>query len=149
MKAHILYCTFFLATFSLQAQQQKDSIKGLWLNHDGNTVIEIFEEADIFHARVYEILKFPKDKVKGFSVAQLKKAKEKMKGRLVLTDLSYDKKKWIGGKILNPQDNTVKANCSLLPGNSPNELKIKIKKGFFSVTKIWTRYETNDTNHEK
>lgn len=132
---------YVLSALTVYAQEKKDDIKGLWLNHDENTVIEIYDENEKYYGKVYEILKLPEDRSKEYSKEQLEKGKEKMKGRLILADLSFKNGKWKNGKILNPKDGSVKANCSLFLAKNRKYLKLKISKGFFSTTKTWKRYE--------
>ena len=66
MKTFIFYCIFSLTALSLQAQQQKELIKGFWLNHQGTAVVEIFEEEHMLYGKIHEILKFPEEKSKIF-----------------------------------------------------------------------------------
>ncbi len=140
MKSFIVTIAFLLNLTALMSQGQKEAISGLWLNHDGNSVIEIYEENNVFHGRVHEILRFPENKTEEYTKEQLERGKEKMKGRLILTDLRFKNGKWNNGKILDPKDNTTKASCSITLSESNENLKLKIKKGFFSTTKIWSRY---------
>jgi len=146
MKLHLQYIIFLLSAAILSPQQDKEEISGLWLNHEGTSVIEIYEEQDKFYGRIHEILQFPKNQAVKYSEEQLQKGKERMKGRLVLTDLSYIDGKWINGRILDPKDNSTRAKCSLGLSEDKQSLLLKIRKGIFSTTKTWSRVkqETND-----
>ena len=141
MKLLLTLSAIFLNLTFIAAQNEKAAITGLWLNQEGNSVIEIYEREDKFYGRVHEILKFPEDKKKDYSIEQLEKGKEKMKGRLVLVELEYRNGQWVNGKIKDPKDNSIKANCSLMLSESNKNLMLKIRKGFFSKTKTWSKYE--------
>ncbi|MEO1012262.1 MAG: DUF2147 domain-containing protein [Bacteroidota bacterium] len=148
MRADFFFTMLFLGTFFTQAQYSQSAIEGLWLNHDASAVVEIYEEDGTFYGQVHEILKFPTDKSESLSEAQLKKGKEKMKGRLILTDLTFENGQWINGRILNPKDNSTRAKCTVSLEENQKVLRIKIKRGFLSATKNWTRYETSIDTHE-
>ena len=70
-----------------------------------------------------------------------------MKGRPILTGLTYKNEQWVNGQVHDPRDNQVKARCSAYLDPSKNRLNIRFKKGLLSTTKVWTRYkETDGTN---
>jgi len=148
MNTRLFFTVFLVLPYMVQAQEHQDAIQGLWLNHDGSSIIEIYQENDKFFGKIHEILKLPEDKVRDLTEAQRKMGKEKMKGRLLFADLIYEKGQWIDGKLMNPKDNSIKAKCSLSLGNQKGELRVKIKKGIFSATKTWTRYENSNGTNE-
>lgn len=143
MKLPIAYVILFLGANILSAQQDEKAISGLWLNHDGTSVIEIYEQKDKYYGRIHKILHFPENRTNGYSEEQLIKGKERMKGRLILKDLDYVKGSWVNGKILDPKDQSTKANCSITLVDDNQSISLKIKKGFFSTTKTWTKYESH------
>ena len=128
------------------AQDQGDDIQGLWLNHEKNAIIEVYEENYTYYGRIYEVLDIPEEKSKELTAEQQQKGKAKMKGKLVLTDLTFKNDQWVNGKLINPKDNTVRAKCTAYLENANNDLKLRIKKGFLSATKVWTRIETNSVD---
>lgn len=148
MKLFIATAAFLLNITLLAAQQEKRAISGLWLNHKGNSVIEIYEKGEKFYGRVHEILEFPESKKKEYSKEQLQKGKEKMKGRLILRDLEFENGKWVNGKVMDPKDNSTKANCSITLSENKRDLFLKFKKGFFSTTKTWTKYVIEQVSDE-
>lgn len=143
MKTSFLCTLMFLSLIAVKAQDKKDDIEGLWLNHEKNTIIEIYGEDNTYYGRVHEVLQIPDDRSKNLSNEQLEMAKEQMKGKPVLADLTFKNDKWTNGRVINPKDNTTRANCLVYLENKNNDLKLKIKKGFLSTTKVWTRVENN------
>ncbi|MEM6893212.1 MAG: DUF2147 domain-containing protein [Bacteroidota bacterium] len=148
MKTPFFYTLLFLGTLFVQAQVSKNDIEGLWLNDDASTVINISEEDGMYYGRIHEILKFPEEDAKDFSAAQLEKGKKKMKGRLILTDLSFKNGEWVNGRILNPKDGSTRAKCTLSLEDDQQLLNIKVKRGLLSATKNWTRYEKSMVTNE-
>ena len=132
MKNFFIYSALVLSVFYSHAQNERDVVKGFWLNHEGNTVIEIYEADEILYGKIHKILEFQEDKVKNFSKEELAQGRERMKGRLILTDLSFRGGKWKNGKILDPKEGVVKAKCAVQIGDTPDSLELKITKGFFS-----------------
>ena len=125
--------------FSARAQGQQ-GIQGLWLNHKENVIIEIYEEEGAFYGKIHEIIHFPEDEVKGYSPAELESGKQKMKGRHILTGLTYKNEQWVNGQVHDPRDNQVQAHCTAHLSPNHNRLNIQFKKGLLSTTKVWTRY---------
>lgn len=134
----LFYLLIFLA-FSANAQD-KDSILGLWLNHNQNVIVEIYEKGNLFYGKIHEIIEIPEDKAKGYSKSELEKGKQKMRGRHILTGLTFENGAWVNGQVHDPQNNSVKASCSISLTNHQKDLKIRFKKSLFSTTKTWTRF---------
>ncbi|MEM8507242.1 MAG: DUF2147 domain-containing protein [Bacteroidota bacterium] len=149
MKTKLLYTTLLLLSALSHGQDQKDAIQGFWLNHEKNAIVEIYEEGNIYYGRIHEVLAIPDEKSKALTAEQRQKGKAQMKGKLVLTDLTFKKDKWMNGKILNPKDNSTRASCTAYLENANNDLNLRIKKGFLSATKVWTRVEDNALADEK
>ena len=98
-----------------------DAIIGLFTNPDGDRKMEIYKDNGQYFGKLVSA-----------SNAEVKE------GAVVLKDFIYADGKW-EGKIYVPEKNS-DFNATLELTN-PQTLKIKVKVGIISKTKIWTRVQ--------
>jgi len=102
-----------------QAPVKSDAIIGVFTNTDGDRKMEIYKDNGQYFGKLVST-----------STGEVKA------GTVVLKDFIYIGDKW-EGKIYVPEKNS-DFNATLELTN-PQTLKIKVKVGIISKTKIWTR----------
>jgi len=119
----ITIVTLFIVTTAkgvfAQALVKPDGIIGVFTNPDGDRKMEIYKNNGQYFG-----------KTMGAANAEVKA------GTIVLKDFIYANRKW-EGKIYVPEKN--KEFNATLELTNPQTLKIKVKVGIISKTKIWTR----------
>ena len=128
------------ASSGIQAQCSQDQILGTWVNQEGTSHIEIYQQAGKFHGKIVWI-NAPNDKDPQ-SFTDRNNPDPNLRHRSILglnliSDLSYTDCKWTQGKIYSPKAGKT-ADCSATL-RDPNTLELSAIKYWFSTTKKFTR----------
>ncbi|HAR63427.1 MAG: DUF2147 domain-containing protein [Candidatus Margulisiibacteriota bacterium] len=116
----LVVMSVFLATNVLAGEE--DDVLGKWLTEKGTSQVEIFKNGTKFNGKIV-LLKEPvygkEDSMAGKTKVDrrnpdLSKRNDPLLGKEMIKDFVYDKgaKKWINGKIYNPEDGNI-YNCYL------------------------------------
>lgn len=131
---------FLLITAKSLAQVGADQVCGTWLNEEGSSQIEIYEEAGQFFGRI-SWLKQPSGR-NGQPLTDRNNPDPELKdrpilGMVLISDLEYRRGAWTKGHIYSPKRGQT-ADCSIKI-RKDGTLQLTVSKSFFSTTQIWTR----------
>ena len=125
---------------TIQAQQPKDNIIGVWLNDDKTYKIEVYKVNDTYSGKIVWIEQLdknpgldPKDKNNPIP----ERRNQSILGMDIITGLKYSDGKWVKGTIYTPQKG-IYADCEV-ELHSDKQLNLVVSKGIFSRTKTWIR----------
>ncbi|GET29206.1 DUF2147 domain-containing protein [Prolixibacter sp. SD074] len=140
MKQFILSVFVLGFAFTTQANEPRDQLAGIWTNYLQNIRIEFYQTSNSYSAKIVW-LSAPDDP-QGHPKRDRNNPDPEKRGRPILglnliTGLTGAGDEWNGGTIYAPKRG-VYADCSVKV-ISDNELKLTVKRGLFTDTKIWTR----------
>jgi uncharacterized protein (DUF2147 family) len=125
---------------TIQAQQAKDNILGIWLNEDKSTKIEIYKADDTYSGKIVwiaQLEKNPKFNPEDKNNPDPKLRNRPILGMDIITGLHYSGENWVNGSIYAPKRG-IYADCEVkLTSNS--ELTMLVSKSGFTKKQIWTR----------
>ncbi len=136
------YCLFFflfLSPFLVISQTDANKVTGIWLTENKDAKVKIYQKNGKYCGKVIWI-KEPND-ADGNPLTDKKNPDNKLKSRVLLnlniiTNLTYEKNKWTGGKIYDPK-NGDPYDCTLWIED--HKLKVRGYWGWLYDTKTWTR----------
>jgi len=124
---------------SVYAQDAGNNITGIWLNEERSAKIEISKDGDSYSGKIIWLAEETEKNGKPLvdkKNPDPKKRTQPILGLNILSGLEYSDDEW-RGTIYAPKAGQF-ADCSIkLKGM--DKMQIKVSKGFFSKTKIWTR----------
>lgn len=132
---------FFALSFAIgQFAYAQSEITGVWLTQDKEAKVKIYEQNGKYYGKIIWV-KNPKTE-KGLPVLDDKNPvitlrKNTLIDLIILTDLNYEAKEWINGKLYDPENGkTYKSKIWL---ENADTLKVRGYIGLFYETEIWTR----------
>ncbi|MCP4156223.1 MAG: DUF2147 domain-containing protein [bacterium] len=139
---------FLCSTFTVFAIQGDDII-GTWITGDQDTRVEIFKKDNLYFGKIvaskskYEpgIIK-KMDADGSFDINHSDKAMRSrpILGLELLTDFSFNGKKWVGGKVYDPKNGKT-YKCKLTLSDDGKVLKVRgfVGVALFGRTTAWER----------
>lgn len=142
MKQFIFSFLLLGVAFTTQAKEPGNQLAGVWTNYPQNIRIEFYQTSNSYSAKIVWLL--APDDPQGNPKRDHNNPDPGKRDRLILglnliTGLTGAGDEWNGGRIYAPKRG-VYADCSVKV-ISDNVLKLTVKKGLFTDTKIWTRVQ--------
>ncbi|MEL6590526.1 MAG: DUF2147 domain-containing protein [Bacteroidota bacterium] len=142
MRSFIITFSFILLGTVLSAMSSNPSqqICGQWQSEDGNSQIEIYQEAGKYFGKIIYLREPNHDS--GHPKTDQANPDPQLRtrpiiGLVIISDLQFVDDKWTNGSIYFPaKGQTADCEFSLI---KESQLQMEISKSFFSTTTVWTR----------